>query len=75
VVSGVVWGEGYSVDIIVAEVTIYPAGDEPLFIQDIDTAKLGVISVSGANSNNIAVESGNINRGDFYVVAASSTRV
>ena len=74
-VSGEVWREGYGIDIIATGVAICPTGDGLFLVQDIDTTKLGVVRVSGADGNYVVIEVGNINGGDFYVVAARPTRV
>lgn len=74
-VSSEVWREGYGIDVIATDVAICPTGDRLFLFQDIDTTKLGVVRVSGADGNYIVIEVGNIDGGDFNVVAARPTRV
>ena len=74
-VSSEVWRESDRIDVIATDVAIYPTGNELFLVQDIDTTKLGVISISGTDGNYVAIEVGNINGGDFCVVAARPTRV
>jgi len=45
------------------------------FVQGIDTTKLSIIRISGSDGDDIAVESGDINGGDFYVIAPGTRQV
>ena len=74
-VSREVWREGYGIDIIVAEAAVLPAEDKLFLVQGVNTAELRAIRISGADGDNVAVEVGNRNGGDFYIIAARPTQI
>lgn len=61
-------------DIIVAQIGIYPGGGLA-FIQQVNATVFILISVSSADGNDVIASFGNIDGGDFYVVAACPARV